>query len=75
MLRFRSPVSSTIRTASHDDIVPLSKPITLKNGKQTDVIHIQKGTTIFIPVTAHNFDREIFGADADDFRQVPLVLA
>jgi len=37
-----------------DDVIPLSKPITQKNGKVVDHVTMKKGATIFIPIQAVN---------------------
>ncbi|GAA6058942.1 hypothetical protein JCM10212_002894 [Sporobolomyces blumeae] len=70
MLRLEAPVSATMRQTSHDDVIPLSKPIQHASDPSKTISHIQveKGQTIFIPITAVNRSKEVFGADADEFR-------
>ncbi|KAJ7059756.1 cytochrome P450 [Mycena amicta] len=66
--RIQPAVSSTIRTAMADDVVPLGKPYVDAYGRMHDNIRIPKGTSIRIPISAVQCDKEIWGADADEFR-------
>lgn len=59
-LRIVPPVHSSIRVATQDDVLPVSKG-------GGDAIHIRKGTLVHIPVEAMNLDREIWGANAWEF--------
>ncbi|KAI9442336.1 cytochrome-450 hydroxylase [Lactarius indigo] len=59
-LRIVPPVHSSIRVATQDDALPVSKG-------GGDAIHVRKGTLVHIPVEAMNLDREIWGADAWEF--------
>ncbi|GAA6058936.1 hypothetical protein JCM10212_002888 [Sporobolomyces blumeae] len=70
ILRLESPVSATIRHAAQDDVIPLSKPIQHASDPSKTISHIpvEKGQIIFIPITAVNRSKEVFGADADEFR-------
>jgi hypothetical protein len=47
-LRLLPPASSTIRTTSQDDVVPLSVPVTGRDGKSITSIHVKKGSTFII---------------------------
>ena len=69
-LRLIPPVSSTIRTATHDDEVPLAKPVTLPDGSVASSVPVRKGMTIFLSIVAINQNKEIFGEDADEFKCV-----
>ncbi|GAA5837435.1 hypothetical protein JCM5353_007110 [Sporobolomyces roseus] len=70
ILRLESPVSATIRHAAQDDLIPLSKPIQSASDPNATISHIsvKAGQTIFIPITAVNHSKEVFGADASEFR-------
>ncbi|GAA5968939.1 hypothetical protein JCM3765_002935 [Sporobolomyces pararoseus] len=70
ILRLESPVSATIRHAAQDDVIPLSRPIksNLDPNKTISHISVKKGQILFIPVTAVNHSKEIFGPDASEFR-------
>ncbi|KAJ2914206.1 hypothetical protein MD484_g6197, partial [Candolleomyces efflorescens] len=67
-LRIHAPVPSTLRVAVKDDVLPLSSPVTDRNGKVYDSIPIQKGQTLFIPVLPINRDKKIWGEDSHDFK-------
>jgi hypothetical protein len=43
VLRFSPPVDALSRVATHDDIIPLSRPITLTDGEQVDHLAVPKG--------------------------------
>ena len=58
-LRIVPPVHSSIRVATQDDVLPVSKG--------GEAIHIRKGTLVHIPVEAMNLDREIWGGNAWEF--------
>ncbi|KAF8581822.1 cytochrome P450 [Ramaria rubella] len=67
-LRLYSPVSSTIRMATKDDIIPLGTPFTDKRGQLRHEILIKKGDIIFIPILPLNTYKGIWGEDAAEFR-------
>ena len=77
ILRFRSPVTSSIRTASKDDVIPLSRPYKTRDGKGTfDSIVVHKGQDVILPVQVINRLEDIWGPTADKFdperwRQIP----
>ncbi|KAI0268696.1 cytochrome-450 hydroxylase [Gloeopeniophorella convolvens] len=58
-LRLVPPVHSSLRVATQDDVLPVSK-----NGNP---VHIRKGTFVHVPVEAMNLDKEIWGKDAWQF--------
>ncbi|KAJ7593938.1 cytochrome P450 [Mycena floridula] len=66
-LRFNPVAPITHRQANQDDVLPLSKPITLTNGKIVHELPIPKGTKIMASIHAYNRLPEIFGDDADSF--------
>ncbi|KAK6992956.1 cytochrome P450 [Favolaschia claudopus] len=68
ILRVQSPVLSTERVATEDDVLPLSEPYVGKDGKSHESIPIRKGQTIHIPILAVNTDTSIWGEDALQFR-------
>ncbi|KAG8215243.1 cytochrome P450 [Butyriboletus roseoflavus] len=63
-LRVHSPVPGTERIAMKDDVLPVEKPYTDKNGVVRDSISISKGDPIFIPILAINRSEELWGPDA-----------
>lgn len=77
-LRVNSPVTTTMRVATKDCMIPVSSPIhtsslnsslsgTLANGS-TNFIRLNKGDIISIPIQAINKNKNIYGEDADEFR-------
>ncbi|KAM0747058.1 putative cytochrome P450, partial [Meredithblackwellia eburnea MCA 4105] len=68
LLRFESPVSATLREAAHDDLIPLSAPIKSRSGATMTSIPVKKGQVVFFSITAANFNKQVFGEDADEFR-------
>jgi cytochrome P450 len=68
ILRFRSPVTSTIRTASKDDVIPLSKAYKTRDGKGTfDSLVVTKGMDVIIPVQVINRLESVWGPTAGKF--------
>ncbi|KAG0141623.1 hypothetical protein CROQUDRAFT_663581 [Cronartium quercuum f. sp. fusiforme G11] len=67
VLRFIPPVTSMLRQAVKDDQIPLSSPVTLKNGEVVSFIPIKAGQKILVPVSAYNRSKDIFGPTADQF--------
>lgn len=68
ILRFQSPVTSTVRTSNKDDIVPLSKPYPTRDGKGTfESVLVRKGQDIVIPVQVVNKLEAYWGPTAAEF--------
>ncbi|OSX56492.1 hypothetical protein POSPLADRAFT_1159998 [Postia placenta MAD-698-R-SB12] len=67
-LRLHAPVTSTMRVASADDVIPVSKPFYDRHGSVRTSIHVKKGDIITIPIQAMNKNTEVWGDDAAEFR-------
>ncbi|EIM88709.1 cytochrome P450 [Stereum hirsutum FP-91666 SS1] len=67
-LRFDTVVPHLSRKATQDDVLPLSKPISATSGKVMKEIPIRKGLRIIISDVAYNFNKDIWGEDADVWR-------
>jgi len=67
-LRIHSPVGSTFRVATQDDILPLAEPIKDKYGRMMDGIPIKKGQTLLVPILALNRAKSIWGEDCLEFK-------
>lgn len=67
-LRLCSPVPGTVRGAAEDFVLPLSTPIKGRDGRIMDQLKVNKGTGIFLPISALNTSTEVWGPDADDFK-------
>ncbi|KAG6811254.1 hypothetical protein H0H93_014490, partial [Arthromyces matolae] len=70
VLRVHTPVVATMRVATQDDVLPLSKPFVDRKGITRSEIRVKKGQTIQIPILAMNRNKEIWGEDAKEFRSV-----
>ncbi|KAH9847039.1 cytochrome P450 [Lenzites betulinus] len=67
-LRIHSPVPTTIRIATKDDVIPVSEPFVDRYGKVQDAIRISKGTPIVIPILSLNRSKRLWGEDAYEFK-------
>ncbi|KAJ2927086.1 hypothetical protein H1R20_g10025, partial [Candolleomyces eurysporus] len=74
-LRIHAPVPSTLRVAVEDDVLPLTTPVTDRNGKVYESIPIRKGQTLFIPVIPINRDKKIWGEDGHEFNANSVLAA
>ena len=73
-LRVIPPVHSSIRVAMHDDEIPTSEPIRLRDGTIRHGIKIKKGQFIHVPVESMNIDKGAWGEDAWLFKRVAPIL-
>ncbi|KAJ7705134.1 cytochrome P450 [Mycena metata] len=55
ILRLHPPLSDTQRTATQDDIIPLSAPVETATGKFVDTVAIAKGTAVTVPINSMSF--------------------
>ena len=69
-LRFHSPVPMAGRIAMKDDLIPVSKPYTDRNGVERDTIAIKKNDPIMIPSLIVNRHKAFWGEDANEFKCV-----
>ncbi|KAH9835188.1 cytochrome P450 [Rhodofomes roseus] len=67
-LRVHAPVRATGRRSTQDDILPLSEPVTDRNGRVHHQIKIDAGTDVTIPIQAMNVSTTIWGEDAAEFK-------
>lgn len=68
VLRLYSPAHSIPRTCAREDIIPLGKPIQLRDGTWTEQIRIAAGDDIVIPQKWMNIDPATWGPDAHVFK-------
>lgn len=69
-LRVCSPVHGTIRVATKDDRIPVSEPVTLRDGTiipNGGYITIRKGSYVHIPIEGLNYSPDIWGPTAQEF--------
>ncbi|KAJ7055863.1 cytochrome P450 [Mycena amicta] len=67
-LRAHAPVVFVQRKAMQDDVLPLSKPVIDKQGREHWSLPIPKGQMVHIPIWAVNTSTELWGADALEFK-------
>ncbi|KAJ7065714.1 cytochrome P450 [Mycena amicta] len=67
-LRLHPPAVAAQRMAMQDDVLPLGKVYVDAQGREYDSLPLRKGQLIHIPIRAVNTDKEIWGADAEEFR-------
>ncbi|KAK0480750.1 cytochrome P450, partial [Armillaria novae-zelandiae] len=57
-----------LREVARDDVIPLSKPITLRDGSVVKEVPVSKGTTVYISIAGYNRNEDIFGEDTHSFK-------
>ncbi|KAL1945428.1 hypothetical protein VTO73DRAFT_2279 [Trametes versicolor] len=67
ILRFFPAVPHTYRQSLHDDVLPLSKPITTRTGKVVHEVPIRAGLRLILSVCAYNREKDVWGEDAHVF--------
>lgn len=67
IFRFHPAVAWGWRTSMHDQVLPLSKPLTTTTGEVIDSLPIPKGISILTSIFGFNRNKEVFGQDADSF--------
>lgn len=66
-LRLVPPVHSSIRVATRDDDIPVSEPVTMKNGMKRSSVRIRRGQFVHVAVEGFNLDREVWGENGWEF--------
>ncbi|KAH9910538.1 cytochrome P450 [Epithele typhae] len=67
-LRVHSPVPTSIRIATKDDVLPLSAPVVDKYGNVHEGLQITEGDGIVLPLSIINRSETLWGSDAKEFR-------
>ncbi|KAI1784699.1 cytochrome P450 [Ganoderma leucocontextum] len=67
-LRLHAPVTVTSRVAMHDDVLPISTPLTDKHGNVLNEIPIREGQRIVMPILALHTAKSVWGEDAREFK-------
>ncbi|KAK0452219.1 cytochrome P450 [Armillaria borealis] len=57
-----------LREAARDDVIPLSKPVTLRDGSVVKEVPVSKGTTVYTSIAGYNRNEDVFGEDAHSFK-------
>ncbi|KAF5364508.1 hypothetical protein D9757_011972 [Collybiopsis confluens] len=67
VFRFNPVITHIFRTATEDDVLPLSTPITTATGEILTELPISKGTQVLLSIPAYNRIKSIFGEDSHTF--------
>ncbi len=67
-LRIYAPITTTMRVATADDIIPVAAPFVDRRGRTCNEIRVRKGDIISVPIQAMNKSANEWGPDADVFR-------
>lgn len=68
VLRLHAPVKEIPRSATQEDVIPLSEPLRTADGSFTESVCIPKGTVIVVPFAALNCSVSMWGPDAKTFK-------
>ncbi|EJD52728.1 cytochrome-450 hydroxylase [Auricularia subglabra TFB-10046 SS5] len=67
-LRLVSPVHSSLRVAMHDDEIPVSEAVKMKDGSTRWNVKIRRGQFVHVAMEGFNLDRTAWGEDAWEFK-------
>ncbi|EKM56480.1 uncharacterized protein PHACADRAFT_253633 [Phanerochaete carnosa HHB-10118-sp] len=67
-LRLYSPIAFVSRENTRDVVMPLSTPLTLRDGTSTTSIHVPRGTAIMVGIYSSNRNKAIWGDDACEWK-------
>ncbi|KAG2339037.1 cytochrome P450 [Suillus weaverae] len=68
VLRLHAPLKEIPRSATQEDVIPLSEPMRTAAGNFTESVCIPKGTVVVIPLAALNCSVSMWGPDAKTFK-------
>ncbi|KAG2739224.1 cytochrome P450 [Suillus brevipes Sb2] len=68
VLRLHAPVKEIPRSATQEDVIPLSEPLRTADGSFTESVCIPKGTVVVVPFAALNCSVSMWGPDAKTFK-------
>ncbi|KZV69777.1 cytochrome P450 [Peniophora sp. CONT] len=68
VMRLHAPVSSTLRVAMKDDLIPTDHEWIDVHGVKHSGVPVAVGDTVFLPIEMLNTSTSIWGEDATDFR-------
>ncbi|KAK0520531.1 hypothetical protein OC842_007066 [Tilletia horrida] len=67
-MRFHSPARGLPRQAPYDDVIPLGRPMRLRDGTMTTELHVKKGQKMIFPLSWMNRDESLWGPDGNQFK-------
>ena len=66
-MRYYPVVHVNANMSSVDMVLPLSKPLHLSSGEILSEVILPKGTIVYVDIVSYNFDKSIWGEDAEVF--------
>ncbi|KAJ7286895.1 cytochrome P450 [Mycena rebaudengoi] len=67
VLRFHPVSFNNFRQSAADDVLPLSRPFTLRSGEVVTELPVPRGMKVIISIAAYNRNKDVFGPDAHTF--------
>ncbi|KAK7680834.1 hypothetical protein QCA50_016144 [Cerrena zonata] len=67
-LRVFPPLGTLIRQARKDILLPLSKPITGRDGSQIEQVVVPSGAMVIVGIRGSNLSKETWGDDAEEWK-------
>ncbi|RPD61233.1 cytochrome P450 [Lentinus tigrinus ALCF2SS1-6] len=67
-LRLFAPITTTMRMATADDVIPVAAPFVDRRGRTCTEIRVRRGDIISVPIQALNKGTGEWGPDAEAFR-------
>ena len=67
IMRYYPVVHLNANTSPVDTVLPLSKPLHLSSGEMLNEVILPKGTIGYTDIVSYNFDKSIWGEDAEVF--------
>ncbi|CAL1696958.1 unnamed protein product [Somion occarium] len=67
-LRLHAPISSNMKSAAQDDVIPVNEPYRDKFGNVRTDVRVAKGDVVVVPIIAVNRSKHLWGEDAHEFR-------
>lgn len=66
-LRMQPSLGTVYRQAAVDELIPLSTPLKLKDGRTITDLPVPKGTKLLVSIDAYNRHPDVWGADSGEF--------
>ena len=60
-------LGTVYRQSAVDEVIPLSTPLKLKDGRSASELPVPKGTKLFVSIEAYNRHPDVSGPDAGEF--------
>ena len=67
-LRLHPIVPTLLRKAGREDVIPLSEPVTTRDGRVIHEVPVSEGQTLMCSLASYNRLQSVWGDDADAWR-------